>query len=219
MIDHSLSDSTPERASLDEIQSLQAENARAIAELISARQQDAQAIERLHEAIVRLRTEQERTSNDVSTLKGWGLENLCERHPELFANAFGLSSVEVISKDQIVAIARAAHDRGIINEEQRASVISADVYLYGRTSADDTPVCLLIQVSFLVQRRDVQRAFEQSGILHEIIQQYQPRYINGRVVPVVSGTKIDQDASALAIERGVTYVPIENGNQLTNPPS
>ena len=115
MTDHTPSDSVPERAILDEIQSLQAENARAIAELASAQRQNTQAIERLHEAIDRLRTEHERTSNDVSTLKGWVLENLCERRPELFANAFGLSSAEVISKDQIVAIATAAHDRGIIN--------------------------------------------------------------------------------------------------------
>ena len=218
MADHAPSDSTPEHTTLTEIRSLQVENAKAIAELTAAQRQSAQTIERLSEAVERLRREQTRTSNDVSTLKGWGLENLCERRPELFANAFGLRSVEVISKDQIVEIATAAHDQGIINEDQRASVISADVYLYGRRNSDDTPICLIVQVSFVVQRRDVERAFIQSGILNEIIQQYQPRYVNGRVFPVASGTEIEPDASDLAVELGVEYVPIQNGNRLTNPP-
>lgn len=212
-------DSAPENTVLAVIRSLQEENAKAIAELTVAQRQNAQAIERLSEVVDGLRTAQTRMSNDVSTLKGWGLENLCERRPALFANALELRSAEVLSKDQIVEIATAAHDRGIINEDQRASVVSADVYLYGRRSTDDTPICLLVQVSFVVQSRDVMRAFEQSGILNEIIQQYQPRLLNGRVVPVVSGTEIDQDASDRAIEFDVTYVPIQNGNQLTNPPA
>ena len=218
MTDRASPEDMPEQMTLAEIRSLQAENARVIAELTAAQQQAGRTVERLFAAVEELRREQNRTSNDVSTLKGWGLENLCERRPELFANAFELRSVEVISKDQIVEIARAAHDLGIINADQRASVTSADLYLYGRSNSDDSPICLIVQVSFVVQVRDVRRAFDQSGILNEIIQQYQPRYINGRVVPVVSGTEIDPDTSYLAAELGVTYVAIQNGNQLTNPP-
>ena len=207
-----------EHLSLAEIRLLQAENAAAIQGLIAAQRENAQAIERLSKAISGLRNEQVRTSNDVSTLKGWGLENLCERHPELFADRLELRSAELIPTTIIIDIANAAYERDIINREQRASVTSADVYFYGRRAFDDTPACLLVQVSFVVKLRDVQRAFNQAGILSEIIQQYQPRHINGKVMPVVSGTEIDPDARNLATDLGVTYVQIRNGNQLTNPP-
>ena len=201
-----------------EIRALQVENTRAIGQLNAAQRQTAERLADLTEAINRLRGEQNRTSNDVSTLKGWALENLCERHPELFADRLELRSVEIVPTTTILEIANAAHQRGIITEEQRTRVISADVYFYGRRAFDDTPVCLLVQVSFAVKSRDVRRAFAQAGILREIIQQYQPRHVNGTVIPVVTGTEIDPDASDLADHLEVAYVPVNNGNQLTNPP-
>lgn len=203
---------------MTEIRALQAENTRAIAQLNAAQRQTAERLADLTEAINRLRSEQNRTSNDVSTLKGWALENLCERHPELFADRLGLRSVEIVPAATIIEIANAAHQRGIITQSQRTNVMSADVYFYGRRASDDTPVCLLVQVSFAVKSRDVQRAFNQAGILSEIIQKYQPRHINGSVLPAVSGTEIDTDASDLASALGVTYVQVRNGDQLTNPP-
>lgn len=200
------------------IRALQVENTRAIAQLNAAQQQTTERLADLTEAINRLRSEQNRTSNDVSTLKGWALENLCERHPELFADRLELRSVEIVPAATIIEIANAAHQHGIITQGERTNVLSADVYFYGRRAFDDTPVCLLVQVSFAVKSRDVQRAFNQAGILGEIIQKYQPRHINGSVLPVVSGTEIDADASKLASALGVTYVPVNNGNLLTNPP-
>lgn len=218
MTTQSQPDGESEEITFADIRALQAQNARAISELSAIQLQTTQNIERLFAAFEGLRSEQALTSQDVSTLKGWGLENLCERHPELFADALDLRSAELVPTTEIIDIANAAYERGIITRDQRASVTSADVYFYGRRESDDTPACLLVQVSFMVNLRDVQRAFDQAGILNEIIQQYQPRYLNGRVIPVVSGTRIRDDAQNLADDLGVTYVPIQNGNQLTNPP-
>ena len=136
----------------------------------------------------------------------------------MVADALDLRSAELIPTTEIIEIAKSAHENDIITRDQRASVTSADVYFYGRVEPDDTPACLLVQVSFVINVRDVRRAFDQAGILNEIILQYKPRNLNGRVIPVVSGTEINQDASSLADELGVTYVQIQNGNQLTNPP-
>ena len=63
-------DEASEHVTLDEIRSFQAGNAAAIRDLITAQQENARSIERLSEAIDQLRSEQNRTSNDVSTLKG-----------------------------------------------------------------------------------------------------------------------------------------------------
>ena len=218
MTTQSQNDGESEEITFAEIRELQAQNARAIAELGAVQQQTAQSVERLFDIVRQLHGEQSLTSQDVSTLKGWGLENLCERHPELFADALDLRSAELVPTDEIINIAIAAHERDIITRDQRVSVTSADVYFYGRRESDDTPVCLLVQVSFMVSPRDVQRAFDQAGILNEIIQQYQPRYLNGRVIPVVSGTRLHPDAQRLANDLGVTFVQVQNGNQLTNPP-
>lgn len=133
------------------IRALQVENTRAIAQLNAAQQQTTERLADLTEAINRLRSEQNRTSNDVSTLKGWALANLCERHPELFADRLELRSVEIVPAATIIEIANAAHQHGIITQGQRANVLSADVYFYGRRAFDDTPVCLLVQISFAVK--------------------------------------------------------------------
>ena len=79
-------------------EALAAENAKAIAEMRVSQERLDRRFKRMMEshqemrtAFVTARQSYETTSNDVSTLKGWGLEFLCERRPGLFADALNLA--------------------------------------------------------------------------------------------------------------------------------
>ena len=198
------------------------ENSKGIAEIQgtsrAAISELTQAQERTDTAITRLTEAQYRTNQDVSTLKGWGLELYCERNPEIFALALGLGDEELIPKREIGRIASAASLAGVIAPDQRRSLIRADVFIYARRESDHQPVCLVVEASYKVDDDDVERAAGRAEILSAIIQKYQPRNLNGQVIPIVAGIDIETAASFRAKNFNVTYVQIQNGNQLTNPP-
>ena len=200
-------------------------NSRGIAEIRATTERQAKNIDRLLEAqdrtdaaITRLTEAQYRTNQDVSTLKGWGLELYCERNPEIFALALGLGDEELITKREIGRIASAASLAGVIAPDQRRSLIRADVFIYARRESDHQPVCLVVEASYKVDDDDVERAAGRAEILSAIIQKYQPRNLNGQVIPIVAGMDIETAASFRAKNFNVTYVQVQNGNQLTNPP-
>ena len=156
-----------------------------------------------------------RTAQDLATLKNWGLEFLCERRPEIFADAFNLRRIELLPKTEVIRIAADAEERGIITRQQRAVVAGADVYFYGLRRPDNDRVCLVTQVSFEVGVRDVERAVSQAGILNEIIRRMRPFPITGMALPVVAGTRQSEAAIAQsAAMGGVAFVPIYNGDGL-----
>ena len=194
------------------------ENSRGIAAISAAQGRTEKSIAEMRAAISELTQAQYRTNQDVSTLKGWGLELYCERNPEIFALALGLGDEELIPKREIGRIASAASLAGVIAPDQRRSLIRADVFIYARRESDHQPVCLVVEASYKVDDDDVERAAGRAEILSAIIQKYQPRNLNGQVIPIVAGIDIETAASFRAKNFNVTYVQVQNGNQLTNPP-
>ena len=93
-----------------------------------------------------------------------------------------------------------------------------DVFIYARRELDHQPFCLVVETSYQVDDDAVDRAVDRAGILDMILQKYQPRHPNGRIMPIVAGADITPGASSKLPHFGVTYVSIQNGNQLTNPP-
>ena len=199
-----------------------AENTRAIAEMRSANaERDARhdkEMAAIFEAIDRLTAAQNRTNQDVSTLKGWGLERYCERNPDIFADALGIGDEELIPKREIRRIAQEARMAGFITLGQARSLGRADVFIYARRESDHRPFCLVVEASFEVGDDDVDRAADRAEILDIILQKYQPRHLNGQVIPIVAGTRISPSADSKLKHFNVTYVQVQNGDQLTNPP-
>ena len=217
------------RALLEETSKTAAENTRAIIEMRAANaERDAREEERaarhdkemaeIRAAIARLTEAQNRTNQEVSTLKGWGLELYCQRNPEIFAEALGLGDEELIPKRQIRRIASAATLAGVITPDQRRNLGRADVFIYARRESDRQPFCLVVEASYQVDNEDVYRAADRAEILDIILKKYQPRNLNGQAIPIVAGIKIETGASFRIDDYNVKYVPIQNGTQLTNPP-
>ena len=207
-----------EAMSFAEIRALLSETVRGLAETRKIVDENTRAISEMSAAIVDLTEAQRRTNQDVSTLKGWGLELYCERNPEIFAEALGMGEEEVIPKREIMRIGSEAVRAGVITPDQRRNLSRADVYIYARRESDHHPYCLVVEASFKVGVDDVNRAADRAEILDIVLQKYQPRNLNGQAIPIVAGTDIDIGASFRAKTFNVAYVPIQNGNQLTNPP-
>ena len=205
-----------------DIRASQARTEKAVAEMRAANaERDARhdkEMADIREAISRLTAAQNRTNQDVSTLKGWGLELYCERNPQIFANELGMIREQIISKREVRHIAYEAEMAGAITSDQYSNLSRADLFIYARRKSDNRPFCLVVEASFRVDTEDVDRASERANILDIIINKYQPRHLNGQVIPIVAGTDITPGAWSKLGHFGVTYVPINNGNQLTNPP-
>ena len=169
-------------------------------------------------AIAELTAGHQRNSQDISTLKGWGLEIYCERNPQIFSDALGLADAELIPKRDILRVSSIARMAGVITDDQRRNLIRADAFFYARREADHQPFCLVVEASFRVDDEDVARAAGRAEILDAIIKKYQPRNLNGDAVPIVAGIDITSGAWLRARNSNVKYVEIQNGKQLTNPP-
>ena len=172
----------------------------------------------IHAAISELTAGQQRNSQDISTLKGWGLEIYCERNPQIFSEALGLADAELIPKREILQVSSVARMAGVITDDQRRSLIRADAFFYARREADHQPFCLVVEASFRVDDDDVERAAGRAEILDAIIKKYQPRNLNGDAIPVVAGMDIAPGAWFRARNFNVKYVEVQNGRLLTNPP-
>ena len=212
------------RALLQQTAQVSAENTRAIAELRASQARIDRRFERLmeshretRETVAGFRGKLDYTSQDVSTLKGWGLEFLCERRPGDFARALNLSSIEIFPREKMSTMAMDAARRGIIHGSEAIDLDSGDVYFYGRRAEDDTPVYLIVQVSFAVSKRDVKRASSQADTLDVILRHEGPPEVTGVAIPVVAGTRLGVDPVTGSTPSlwDVTFVEIENGNELT----
>ena len=207
-----------------EIRALHTENANGFSELRASQARIDRRFESIMESHQEMRTtfaearqSYEITSNDVSTLKGWGVEFLCERRPGLFADALNLRSIELLPREQMFSMAMDAASRGIISGTEAVDLHSGDVYFYGRRAEDDTPVYLIVQASFAVSKRDVKRASSQADTLDVILRHEGPPEVTGVAIPVVAGTRLGTDPVTGATPSlwDVTFVQIENGNRLT----
>ena len=208
----------PEPLTLAEIRALLSETVKGLAETRKIVDENTRAISEMHAAITELTQAQHRTNQDVSTLKGWGLELYCERNPQIFSNELGMIREEIISKREVRHIAYEAEMAGAITSDQYSNLSRADLFIYARRKSDNRPFCLVVEASFRVDTEDVDRASERANILDIILNKYQPRHLNGQVIPIVAGTDITPGAWSKLGHFGVSYVPINNGNQLTNPP-
>lgn len=210
---------------IDRLVSAQDQADKVISELRASQARIDRRLERLIESnqdtrgsIVELRGGLEYTSGDVSTLKGWGMEFLCERRPGAFAKALNMSRIELFPRAELFHIAMDAARRGIISGSSANDLHSGDVYFYGRRAEDDIPVYLIVQASFEVSRRDVKRASAQADTLETILRHDGPPEETGIALPVVAGTRLrtDPDTGAVMFSLWeVTYVEIINGNNLT----
>ncbi|HZR99183.1 MAG TPA: hypothetical protein VFE37_10775 [Chloroflexota bacterium] len=86
---------------------------------------------------------------------------------------------------------------GQLTDDERNSLLAADIVLSGRRREDQEPVYVLVEVSYGIGRSDVQRAADRARLLEKL----------GRpVLPVVAGNWTDPETDRMARAYGVWQV-------------
>ncbi|BCX03945.1 MAG: hypothetical protein KatS3mg053_1883 [Candidatus Roseilinea sp.] len=146
----------------------------------------------------------------VGDLIGWRVEANYRERPYAY---FGLAmrKARAIRLDDIPEVERAREDGRISNRDWR-DLLALDVLIQGRVGVAERArdVYLALEASSVINRTDVDRAFERAEIL---------RGLGLPAIPAVGGNEITPDAEALARQRGVavstagalTYWPEELG--------
>ena len=90
--------------------------------------------------------------------------------------------------------------QGIISEQERSEVLSADIILQGRRQPDDGLLYMVLEVSITVAGDDIARADDRAGIL--------ARATGEETIPAVVSTHVDSARQRLAEERNVTLIAV-----------
>lgn len=130
----------------------------------------------------------------VGDLIGWRVEaNYRERPYAYFGVA--MRKARTIRPDDIPEVERARED-GRISDRDWRDLLALDVLIQGRVGVAERArdVYLALEASSVINRTDVDRAFERAEIL---------RGLGLPAIPAVGGNEITPDAEALARQRGV----------------
>jgi hypothetical protein len=126
--------------------------------------------------------------DDLSKLKGYALEARYYRHaPAYFAPL--VRRTRVLDLGELQALLEEAVDRGQLSESEALDVVLADVVVRGRRQADGAEVYLVVEVSWIVDPYDVERAVRRSSLLSQI---------GTPALAVVAGETVMDEAANLA---------------------
>jgi hypothetical protein len=126
--------------------------------------------------------------DDASKLKGYALETRYHRHaPAYFAPL--VRRIHVLGLEELQALLEEAVERGQLLESEALDIILADVIARGRRRADSAEVFLVVEVSWIVDPYDVERAVRRSSLLSQI---------GTPALAVVAGETVMEEAASLA---------------------
>ena len=126
--------------------------------------------------------------DDASKLKGYALETRYHRHaPAYFAPL--VRRTHVLHLEELQTLLEDAVERGQLAESEALDIILADVIVRGRRRADSAEVYLVVEVSWVVDPYDVERALRRSSLLSQV---------GTPALAVVAGETVMEEAANLA---------------------
>ena len=143
--------------------------------------------------IGQLQTDMKAVKDDLGQLKGEALER---RYRERAHAYFGrlIRKPQVLTPAELTTLLDDDAARSVLSESDRDEVGWADLVLRGTWRADDRPVMVLAEISWVVDRHDVLRATDRATLLAQL---------GTPVVPVVAGASVTERAADMARSRGV----------------
>ena len=173
---------TDELLSLPEqVASLRTETERHLQELTEAQARTTAQIADLTRTMQAL-------ADDVGELKGKSLEaDYRTKGPAYFSRL--LRRVHVLSADELTALIENAVDRGALTAAQAQEIYETDLIVRGKRWEDGTEAHLVVEISWGVGPRDVERVVRRAALLG---------HIGLTVIPVVAGRRITAEAARMA---------------------
>jgi hypothetical protein len=105
--------------------------------------------------------------DDTSKLKGYALETRYRNHAMAYFAPM-VRRAHVLDGDELQALLEEAVERGQLSEAETLDIILADVIIRGRRRADSAEMYLVVEVSWVVDLYDVERAVRRSSLLSKI---------------------------------------------------
>lgn len=157
--------------------------------LVQAQQGTELRLQRLIEQVAKV-------SDRADAAWGYVLEL---RYRERAASSFQpiARRLRVLSRNAVEELLDAAVEGGTLDEREAQQVRLADALVAGRLRENDDPVVLVVEVSSVVDRNDVQRAAARAALASRL---------GSPGIPVVAGEAILFEAAEDARERGVWQV-------------
>ena len=183
-------------ARVDELAQAQKRTEQRVEQLAQAQKKTEERLEALAEAQRRTEETLRALIRDVAELKGMVLES--EYRDKAYAY-FGrlVRRAHVLSPDEISELLDRAVRGGHLSDEEAERISWADVIVRGNWKEDGREVFLVVEVSWRIERGDVERARERAELLGRA---------GLRTVPVVAGRMIEDEALTAAREMGVLTV-------------
>ena len=152
----------------------------------------AEALLRTEGQMARLTQAMQTLTNDVGELKGKSLEaDYRAKGPAYFSRI--VRRPHVLTSDELMTLVEDAWDSGVLSRLEAQDLYDTDVIVRGRLE-DGTAVYVLAEVSWGVDRHDIERATQRAAILARL---------GTPVIPVVAGKRITPAVGRLAQQHQV----------------
>ncbi len=138
-----------------------------------------------------------KVDKDMGVLKGMWLEMKVKENVLSFFSEH-LLSARVIDQEKINKALSLAVEKGIISKEERVDVLRLDLIIEGTLLNTEEPVLVAVEVSYTIDKPDVQRVVRRAEILK--------RAIGRKVLPAVVGYRISKNAQKLIAKTGCLQV-------------
>jgi hypothetical protein len=126
--------------------------------------------------------------DDLSKLKGYALETRYIRHAMAYFAPI-VRRTHVLDGEELESLLDAAVERGQLAEAEALDIVLADVVVRGRRRTDNAEVYLVVEVSWIVDPYDIERAVRRSSLLSQI---------GTPAIAVVAGETVIDEAASLA---------------------
>jgi len=185
----------------ESLQRSKEENDRAFAELRVSLQRSMEendrAFQEMREHTKWMKEENDRIiqqmQQDTAELKGYHLEDYYRHHATAILGRY-FRSLKVVDKGEYL---QKLHEQSPIGDEEWKQLVSADLFLRGRYQPSGAEYVMAWEISWKIDRSDVQRAIQRAELL---------RRWESNTLPVVAGKDITQGARRMAQQSGVLVV-------------
>ncbi|MBI1743557.1 hypothetical protein HYR54_10900 [Candidatus Acetothermia bacterium] len=180
-------------ARVDELTEAQTRTEKQLERFERATEKRFESVEKHIEQLTKVQSEMK---DDLGWVKGESLEHRYrERTPAYFAQI--IRRAHVVDGDELVALLEDAVDRGQITADERNELLLTDVIVRGKRRDEESDVYVVVEVSWIVDGHDVERAARRAKLLSQV---------SVLSIPVVAGTDITQKAMEMARSLSVWYV-------------
>ncbi len=185
----------------ESLQRSKEENDRAFAELRESlqrsREENDRAFKEMRENTQLMKEETDRVidrlQRDTAELKGYHLEEYYRHHATAILGRY-FRSLKVVDKGDYL---QKLHEQSPMTDEEWRQLVSADLFLRGRHQPSGAEYLTVWEISWKIDRSDVQRAIQRAELL---------RRWEANTLPVVAGKNITQGARRMAQQSGVLVV-------------